>query len=99
MNIETNQEGSIMTLKLEGRLDTSASPLLEEAVKNMPPEVTQLVLDCSKLEYISSSGLRMFLAAHKKMSKKDGLVLTDVNSDVRDILEVTGFLTYLDVRP
>ncbi len=98
MKIETNQNGSIMTMELEGWLDTTAAPLLGEAVEAMPPEVTQLILDCSKLEYISSSGLRMFLSAHKKMSKKDGLVLTGVNRDVRDVLEMTGFLSRLDVR-
>ncbi len=98
MNIETNRDGNTMTMKIEGWLDTTASPLLEEAVENMPPEITQLILDCSKLEYISSSGLRMFLAAHKKMSGKDGLVLTGVNSDVRDVLEMTGFLTRLNVQ-
>jgi len=98
MNIETNQDGSTMTMKIEGWLDTTAAPVLEEAVENMPPEISRLILDCSKLEYISSSGLRMFLAAHKKMSKKDGLVLTDVNSDIRNVLEMTGFLTRLNVQ-
>jgi len=98
MNIETNRDGSTLTMELEGWLDTAASPSLAEAVENMPPEITQLILDCRKLEYISSSGLRVFLAAHKKMCGKDGLVLTNVNSEVRNVLEMTGFLTQLDVR-
>lgn len=85
-------------MKIEGWLDATASPLLDEAVQNMPPEISRLILDCSKLEYISSSGLRMFLSAHKKMSGKDGLVLTGVNSDIRDVLEMTGFLTRLNVQ-
>jgi len=98
MTIETNQDGGTMTMKLEGWLDAAASPILEEAVEHMPPEITQLTLDCSKLEYISSSGLRMFLAAHKKMSAKNGMVLTGVNSDIRDVLDMTGFLTRLNVQ-
>lgn len=98
MKIETNRDGNTMTMALEGWLDTTAAPLLEEALGAMEPEITQLILDCSKLEYISSSGLRMFLIAHKKMIGKDGLVITGVNSDVRDVLEMTGFLSRLDVR-
>jgi len=98
MKIETSRDGNTMTMKLEGWLDTTAAPLLGEAVESMPPEITRLTLDCGQLEYISSSGLRMFLAAHKKMSGKEGLVLTGVNSDVRDVLEMTGFLSRLDVR-
>ncbi len=98
MLIETNTDGNTMTMKLEGWLDVTASPVLEDAVEKMPPEITKLVLDCSKLEYISSSGLRTFLAAHKKMSGKDGMVLTGVNNDVRDVLELTGFLKRLNVQ-
>lgn len=98
MNIVTNRDGNTMMMRVEGWLDTMSSPLLGEAVENMPPEITRLILDCGKLEYISSSGLRVFLAAYKKMSGKDGLVLTDVNRDVRDVLELTGLLEHLDVR-
>ncbi len=98
MNIEASRDKSTMTMKIEGWLDTAAAPVLEEAMENMPPEISKLVFDCSKLEYISSSGLRMFLAAHKKMSGKDGLVLTGVNSNIKDVLEMTGFLTRLNVR-
>lgn len=64
----------------------------------MPPEISKLILDCSELEYISSSGLRMFLAAHRKMSGKDGLEITGVNSDIRNVLEMTDFLTRLNVK-
>jgi len=98
MNIQTNRDGSTMTMKIEGWLDTTAAPVLKDAMENMPPEITKLIFDCSKLEYISSSGLRMFLAAHKKMSGKDGLVLTGINSDIKDVLEMTGFLTRLNVQ-
>lgn len=98
MNIQTNQNGNTMTMELEGWLDVASSPLLEDAIGKIPSEITKLILDCSKLEYISSSGLRTFLTAHKKMSVKDGLVLTGVNSDVRDVLDMSGFLKRLNVQ-
>jgi len=97
MNFEKNRNGNTMTMKLDGWLDVTASPVLEGAIENMPSEITKLILDCSKLEYISSLGLRIILSAHKKMSGKDGLVLTGVNNDVKDALKMSGFLTRLNV--
>lgn len=98
MNIETKRDGNTMNMRIEGWLDVMASPVLEQEIEKLPPEITKLVLDCSKLEYVSSSGLRVFLEAHKKMSGKDGLVLTGVKNDVRDILDISGFLQRLNVR-
>ena len=96
--IESNQDGNTVTMRLEGWLDVMASPLLEQAIDRLPPDVTKLIIDCSELDYVSSSGLRAFLLAHKKMSGKEGLVLKGVNDDVRDILDISGFLKRLNVQ-
>lgn len=98
MKIETNRDGSTMKMKIAGWLDATAAPVLGEAIDNIPPEISKLILDCSELEYISSSGLRMFLTAHKKMSGKDGLEITGLNSDIKNVLDMTGFLTRLNVQ-
>lgn len=96
--IESNQDGNTVTMRLEGWLDVMASPLLEQAIDRLSPDVTKLIIDCSELDYVSSSGLRAFLLAHKKMSGKEGLVLKGVNDDVRDILDISGFLKHLNVQ-
>ncbi len=57
-----------------------------------------LMLDFSKLEYISSAGLRVLLSAHKIMSKKGGMKITNVNEIVREVFEATGFADILTIE-
>ena len=57
-----------------------------------------LVLDFSKLEYISSAGLRVLLSAHKAMSAKGGMKVKNVNEIVREVFEVTGFADILTIE-
>lgn len=63
MNITKTIEGAKLTLALEGRLDTTTAPQLEAEVKGALTGVTELALDFSRLEYLSSAGLRVILAA------------------------------------
>ena len=53
--------------------------------------------DFSKLNYISSAGLRVLLSAHKRMSGKGGMKVTNVNDIVQEVFEVTGFADILDI--
>ena len=78
-----------VTLKVDGWLDTQASPELEKAVSELESNVESLVLDLEKLEYISSAGLRQIVAAHKKMNGK--LTLRNVQPDIMSVLSMAGF--------
>lgn len=96
MTILKTQNGTIATLELEGRLDTTTSPELEKEISSLT-DATALTLDCSKLEYISSAGLRVFLSAHKVFAKKEGLTVKNVSDTLLDIFEVTGFKDILNI--
>ena len=98
MTISKQQNGSALTLALEGRLDTTTSPELEKELKASLNGADSLVLDFSKLEYISSAGLRVLLSAHKQMSAKGGMKVTNVNEIVREVFDVTGFADILTVE-
>ena len=91
MTINKNTEGSKLTLALSGRLDTTTAPELEEFVQSSLAGVIDLVLDLSKLEYISSAGLRVLLSAQKIMNKQGSMVVTGANEIVMEVFEVTGF--------
>ena len=67
MNIEKNLSGTVLTIVLEGRLDTVTAPVLEKELKESYDSIKALVLDFKKLEYISSAGLRVVLGARKAM--------------------------------
>ncbi len=98
MTINKTLDGTNLTLALEGRLDTMTAPELEAELNASLKDAESLTLDFSKLEYISSAGLRVLLSAHKAMSAKDGMKVTNVNEIVREVFEVTGFADILTIE-
>ena len=99
MNIMKNKDGSKLTLVLEGRLDTTTAPQLEAELKASLDGITELNLDFEKLEYLSSAGLRVILAAQKTMNKQGTMVVRHVNETIQEVFEVTGFVDILTIEP
>ncbi|MBQ6334995.1 MAG: STAS domain-containing protein [Erysipelotrichaceae bacterium] len=85
-------------LELSGRLDTITSPQLEEELKELPENISELTLDLKDLEYVSSAGLRVFLNAQKTMSAKGQMALCNVNEEIMEVLEMTGFTEILTIE-
>ncbi len=98
MTIIKKQNGTALEIALEGRLDTMTAPELEAELNASLKDAESLTLDFSKLEYISSAGLRVLLSAHKMMSGKGGMKVTHVNEIVSEVFEVTGFADILTVE-
>lgn len=98
MTINKTMNGSVLTIALEGRLDTTTAPELEAALKTSLDGVTELVMDFSKLDYISSAGLRVLLSAHKTMMKQGGMKVTNANEMVKEVFDVTRFSDILDIE-
>ncbi|MGN0320519.1 MAG: STAS domain-containing protein [Lachnospira sp.] len=98
MQITKNQEGNKLTLTLEGRLDTTTAPELETELKRSLNDAKELEFDFTNLEYISSAGLRVLLAAQKVMSKQGSMVIKNVNEVVMEVFEVTGFVDILTIE-
>ena len=98
LNIEKQINGDEATVILEGRLDTTTAPQLENELKSFMESVTSLVFDFEKLEYISSAGLRVLLTEQKFMSKKGSMKLIHVREDVNEIFDVTGFSDILTIE-
>ena len=98
MNIVKTSEGTKLTLALEGRLDTTTAPQLEAEVRDALTGVNELVLDFSQLEYLSSAGLRVILAAQKLMNKQGKMVIHHVNEIIMEVFEVTGFSDILTIE-
>ena len=98
LNIHKTLDGSKLTIALEGRLDTSTAPQLEEELKGAIGGVSELLMDFKALEYISSAGLRVLLSAQKIMNKQGSMKLTGVNDVIREIFDVTGFSDILTIE-
>ena len=97
MTVTKNQNGTSVTLSVEGRLDTITAPELEKEIQALA-DAMELTIDFAKLEYISSAGLRVLLSAHKVFAKKGGMTITNVNEQVLDIFDVTGFKDILNIK-
>ena len=98
MEIIKTQKESTLILALQGRLDTNTAPLLEQTLEENLDGVTELILDFEEIDYISSAGLRVLLAAQKRMKKQGSMKLVNVSEVVNEIFEVTGFLTILKIE-
>ncbi len=98
MTITKTQDHNALTLFLEGRLDTTTSPQLETELSASLDGVTHLTLDMAKLVYLSSAGLRVILAAQKRMNKQGKMVVRHVNDTIMEVFEVTGFVDILTIE-
>lgn len=98
LNIEKTLENDVLCFALEGRLDTTTAPQLEKTLEKELDAAEKLILDFKNLEYISSAGLRVLLAAQKIMSGKGGMKVRNVNETIMEIFEVTGFVDILDIE-
>ena len=91
LNILKTVEDGTLCFALEGRLDTTTAPKLEETLKSELDSADRLMLDFAKLEYISSAGLRLLLATQKRMNGQGEMVIKNVSKGIMEILEITGF--------
>ena len=98
MTIEKTLNGTELTIELVGRLDTTTAPQLEAELKQSISGVEKLVLNFAALEYLSSAGLRVLLAAQKVMNKQGEMIIRNVNETIAEIFEVTGFSDVLTIE-
>ena len=98
MTIDKQQNGSELTLTLNGRLDTTTAPELETAIKENIAGITNLVMDFAGLEYLSSAGLRVILSAQKTMNRQGEMVIRNVNETINEVFEITGFIDILTIE-
>ena len=98
LNINKTANESALTVALAGRLDTTTAPELEAVLKESLDGVTELEIDMTALDYISSAGLRVLLSAQKTMNKQGEMKVSHVSETILEIFEVTGFSDILTIE-
>ena len=98
MNILKTQDGTALTVALEGRLDTVTAPQLEGELRSAVNGVSELIFDLGALDYVSSAGLRVLLSAQKVMNKQGTMTIRNVKPEIMEIFEVTGFTDILNIE-
>ena len=98
MTMEMKKNAAETVIRIVGRLDTITAPNLDKIITEELGDTKHLVLDMKGLEYISSAGLRVLLAAQKKMQKIGSMKLTGVCEEVMEVFEMTGFADILVIE-
>ena len=93
MITEKKAEPGKLLVILKGRLDTETGPDLENELKDVTEDITELSFEMSELDYISSAGLRVLLSAHKKMDAAGGkMTIRNAGKALMEVFDITGFL-------
>lgn len=92
MEIKVIEEGKPCVVALVGRLDTNTSPKLEEFAGNLYEKgVNDIAVDMAECPFVSSAGLRVIVAMQKRAATSGSLVFRNVQSEVMEVFEMTGF--------
>ena len=98
MKLEKEQNGSQLTIRLGGRLDTNSSPQLDAEITDLTG-ITELIFDFSELDYISSSGLRVLLGTQKRISKAGTMKVIGANETIMEVFDISGFSEIIAIEP
>lgn len=97
MEISKLKDGTKLTVTVKGRLDTITSKDLEAAMKDELNGIKDLIFDLSAVDYISSSGLRLFLVYSKTLGGKDHLFINGANAIIKEIFSATAFSNFATI--
>ena len=99
MEVKFNKQDSNLTVIISGNIDTVTAPELDAKLQENIAGVKDIVLDFAAVDYISSAGLRVILMTNQLMEDVDGnMTVKNVNEDVRDVFEMTGFDSLLNLE-
>ena len=98
MQLTQVKDNGKLIIAISGRVDTTTAPELEKNITENAEGVTELILDLKDMTYTSSSGLRTILKAQKLMNKQGSMKVINVQKDVMEIFEMTGFSEILTIE-
>jgi anti-sigma B factor antagonist len=100
MEVKIEKENGVVTVAFVGRLDTPASQEVAPQMEALKADAAgTIILDCTELSYISSSGLRIFLTLRKAAAEKGGRVIVrNIGNEIRSVFMMTGFLNLFEIQ-
>jgi len=99
MTLQTRDENDVKIVYLEGEMDTVTSPqVLEELDQMRNDGAKKILLNLEKVDFVSSAGLRVFLATAQQLKASGGdLRVCMLNKDIKEVFDISGFSTLLMV--
>ena len=100
MEVVIEKKNEVVTVYLKGRLDTLAAQEVSTKLEPLADDASgTIIMDCTEMSYISSSGLRIFLTLRKAASEKGGKVIVrNISNDIRSVFMMTGFLNLFEIQ-
>ncbi len=99
MNLIIENQPNLVLAKVEGRLDTINAPEFEKLMQPLLAATDPIVLDCAALEYIASSGLRLFLTLQKSVTARKGqLTLKNLTPEIKAVFDMTRFSSIFNIE-
>lgn len=99
MNINFQQSGDVKIIELDGELNSDTSPAVYEEIINKITETDRVILNMSKVRYMSSAGIRTLLLLYRSLNSGGGkVVLVGLSEELADTLSITGFLEFFDTQ-
>lgn len=98
MDYSIAQNGDAIAVSMTGRLDANSAPKLDEALASVLVDTSQITFDLAGVDYISSAGLRTLLIAFKRVAKNGGMKLINVQPEIMEVLQYSGFADIFDVQ-
>ena len=100
MEIKVEKQNAVVTVYLKGRLDTLAAQEVSKQLEDLTEDASgTIIMDCTEMTYISSSGLRIFLTLRKAAAEKGGkVIIRGIGNDIRSVFMMTGFLNLFEIQ-
>ncbi|MCX6152484.1 MAG: STAS domain-containing protein [Ignavibacteriales bacterium] len=101
MEIVESKKNDILILEIHGKLDSNTStPLEQKLIAEIDGGTLKIVIECSKMDYISSAGLRVLLVGAKKLKNANGkIILCSLQDYIKEVFEIAGFTAIFPIYP
>ncbi len=98
MNIKQQEKGDATILELEGSIDSKTTAEIQSKIMEVALTTQKMVLVFSEVSFVSSAGLRLLLMIYRQVTSRSGkVILVDVSEEIRDIMEMTGFINFFEI--
>ncbi|HOZ29680.1 MAG: STAS domain-containing protein [Bacteroidales bacterium] len=98
MDVRIKMEESLIVVIVEGSIDSNTSGELQTKIMGKISESNNVILDLSKVDFISSAGLRVLLMVYRQIKVKNGkVVLVGISEEIKDVMTMTGFINYFEM--
>jgi anti-sigma B factor antagonist len=99
MEVSLKKSGDITIVEISGSIDSKTAPDLQQSILDIVPDTNKIILDLTKVSFVSSAGLRVLLMVYRQLKAKDGkVVLVGVSDEIKDVMFMTGFITFFAIE-